>query len=162
MGDLVPGNAELSEIQDDKVILMRGGRYETLRLPRESVTGSSGVPVISATTASHSDTTSTRLQSLRQNLRQNPKSLFGLVRPIPKKDAQGKMVGYVLQPGREAELFNQMGLEPGDIVTRINDVSLNNVASGMQALRSVQTGDTVTMTVLRGDQQKNLTFKIPE
>jgi general secretion pathway protein C len=162
VGDLVPGNAELSEIQADKVILLRGGRYETLRLPRDTITGGAGVATISATTASRTDTTSERLQSLRQTLRQNPKSLFGLVRTIPKKDDQGKMIGYILQPGREAELFDQMGLKPGDIVTRINDVDLNNIASGMQALRSVESGDTVSMTVLRGDQQQNLTFRIPE
>lgn len=162
VGDILPGNAELSEIQADKVILLRGGRYEILRLPRDTITGDAGGAVISAADASRVETTSERLRTLRQSLRQNPKSLFGLVRTIPKKDDQGKMVGYILQPGREPELFEQMGLKPGDIVTRINDVNLNNLASGMQALRSVQSGDTVSMTVLRGDQTENLTFRLPE
>ena len=40
IGDKVPGNAELSEIHIDRVILLRGGRYETLSLPEN--TGSSG------------------------------------------------------------------------------------------------------------------------
>jgi general secretion pathway protein C len=170
IGDIVPGNAELSEIQSDKVILLRGGRYEILRLPRDTIAGGGGIPTISATTAYHTDdtaeasdnTTSERLQSLRQTLKQDPKSLFGLVRTIPKKDDQGKMIGYILQPGREPELFEQMGLKPGDVVTRINDVTLDNLASGMQALRSVQSGDTVNMTVLRGDRQENLSFRIPD
>jgi general secretion pathway protein C len=162
VGDILPGNAELSEIQTDKVILLRGGRYEVLRLPRDTIAGNEAVATISATTASRSDTTSERLQALRQTLQQNPRSLFGLVRTIPKKDDQGKMIGYILQPGREPELFEQMGLRPGDVVTRINDVNLDNLASGMQALRSVQGGDTVSMTVLRGDQQETLSFRIPE
>jgi general secretion pathway protein C len=55
-----------------------------------------------------------------------------------------------------------MGLKPGDVVTRINDVNLDNLASGMQALRSVQSGDTVSMTVQRGGQQEDLSFRIPE
>ena len=162
VGDILPGNAELSEIQADKVILLRGGRYEILRLPRETITGGEEGATIAAATAYRSDTTSQRLQSLRQTLRQNPKSLFGLVRTIPKKDDQGKMIGYILQPGRESQLFEQMGLKPGDVVTQINDVNLNNLASGMQALRSVQSGDTVNMTVLRGGNQVNLSFRIPE
>ena len=162
VGDIVPGNAELSEIQVDKVILQRGGRYEVLRLPRESVMGNSGVPTISAATATRLDTTSERLQSLRRTLKQNPKSLFGLVRTIPKKDAQGKMIGYILQPGREPELFDQMGLKPGDIVTRINDIDLDNIASGMRALRSVQSGDTASMTVQREGREQTLSFRIPE
>jgi general secretion pathway protein C len=106
--------------------------------------------------------TSERLQSLRQNLGRNPNSLFGLVRTIPKKDDHGKMIGYTLQPGREPELFEQMGLKPGDIVTRLNDISLDNLASGMQALKSAQSGDTVSMTVLRGNQQQTLTFRMPD
>ena len=162
VGDILPGNAELSEIQADKVILLRGGRYEILRLPRDTITGDEGGAIISAADASRVETTSERLRTLRQSLKQNPKSLFGLVRTIPKKDDQGKMIGYILQPGREPELFEQMGLKPGDVVTRINDVNLDNLASGMQALRSVQSGDSVSMTVLRGDQQENLSFKVPE
>jgi general secretion pathway protein C len=162
VGDILPGNAELSEIQADKVILLRGGRYEILRLPRDTITGDEGGAIISAADASRVETTSERLRTLRQSLKQNPKSLFGLVRTIPKKDDQGKMIGYILQPGREPELFEQMGLKPGDVVTRINDVNLNNLASGMQALRSVQSGDTVSMTVLRGDQTEDLTFRLPE
>jgi general secretion pathway protein C len=165
-GDILPGDAELSEIQSDKVILLRGERYETLRLPREETAG--GGTIISVATESTYDPetvdngTSERLQSLRQTLSRNPNSLFGLVRTIPKKDDQGKMIGYTLQPGREPELFEQMGLKSGDIVTRINDISLNNLASGMQALKSVQSGDTVSMTVLRGDQQQTLTFRMPD
>ncbi len=162
VGDILPGNAELSEIQADKVILLRGGRYEILRLPRDTISNDAGSATISASDAVQVDTTSERLRTLRQNLRQNPKSLFGLVRTIPKKDDQGKMIGYILQPGREPALFEQMGLKPGDVVTRINDVNLDNLASGMQALRSVQSGDTVSMTVLRGNQQENLSFRIPE
>jgi general secretion pathway protein C len=32
IGDKLPGNAELSEVYPDRVILLRNGRYETLRL----------------------------------------------------------------------------------------------------------------------------------
>ena len=162
VGDILPGNAELSEIQADKVILLRGGRYEILRLPRDTISGDAGGAIVSAANATRVETTSERLRTLRQSLRQNPKSLFGLVRTIPKKDDQGKMIGYILQPGREPALFVQMGLKPGDVVTRINDVNLDNLASGMQALRSVQSGDTVSMTVLRGDQTEELSFRLPE
>ena len=37
VGDALPGNAELSEVHPDKVILKRGGRFETLRLPDERI-----------------------------------------------------------------------------------------------------------------------------
>jgi len=168
VGDMLPGNAELSEIQTDKVILQRDGRYETLRLPREDAASGGGVSNSAASSGRYSSTnrmdysTTARLQSLRQALKRNPKSLFGLVRAIPKKDDKGKMIGYILRPGREPELFQKMGLLAGDVVTQINGINLDNLASGMRALRSVQSGDAVTMTVLRGGRQENLSFRVPE
>ena len=36
VGDMLPGNAELSEVYPDRVILKRNGRFETLRLMQDS------------------------------------------------------------------------------------------------------------------------------
>ncbi len=105
---------------------------------------------------------SQRLQSLRQTLKQNPKSLYGLVRTTPKRDADGKMIGYTLQPGRDPDLFSSMGLQAGDVVTRVNDVALSDLSSGMRALKSAQGGDSVTLTVMRGGQEETLSINVPE
>jgi general secretion pathway protein C len=160
IGDKLPGNAELREVHADRVILLRGGRYETLRLPLDE-------PVVgNRTNSSRSSAANTspaqRLGSIRQTLKQNPKSLYGLVRTTPKKDEQGKMIGYTLQPGRDPQLFEQMGLQPGDVVTQINEISLDNLSNGMRALKSAQSGETVSMTVMRGDLQETLSFSVPE
>ncbi|MEA2093686.1 MAG: type II secretion system protein GspC [Pseudomonadota bacterium] len=163
IGDKVPGNAKLQEIHIDRVILMRGGRYETLRLPEERSSAGGG------TTVSHlgaskrkASAPSKRLSSIRQRLKKNPKSLYGLVRTTPKKNKKGKMVGYTLKPGREPELFEQMGLQAGDVVTQINDISLNTLSNGVRALKSVQSGETVSMTVLRDGEEQALSFNVPE
>jgi len=159
IGDKLPGNAELSEVHADRVILLRGGRYETLRLPQDEQSGAaasrSRSPAASASPAQ-------RLGSIRETLKQNPKSLYGLVRATPKKDEEGKMIGYTLQPGRDPQLFEQMSLQPGDVVTKINDISLDNLSNGMRALKSAQSGETVSMTVMRGDAEETLSFSVPE
>ncbi len=78
IGDKLPGNAELSEVHADRVILMRSGRYETLRLPLDerSTRDRASRSRRPATTNSPGQ----RLGSIRQTLKQNPKSLYGLVR----------------------------------------------------------------------------------
>jgi general secretion pathway protein C len=161
IGDKLPGNAELREVHADRVILLRGGRYETLRLPlEEQSTGGNRASRSTGSAASASP--AQRLGSIRETLKQNPKSLYGLVRTTPKKDEEGKMIGYTLQPGRDPQLFEQMGLQPGDVVTRINEISLDNLSNGMRALKSAQSGETVSMTVMRGDLQETLSFSVPE
>jgi general secretion pathway protein C len=157
VGDKVPGNAELSEIHADRVILMRSGRYETLSLPDDARGGSVRTPSRSVRPSQ-----SQRLQSLRKTLKQNPKSLYGLVRTTPKRDDDGKMIGYTLQPGRDPGLFEGMGLQPGDVVTRVNDVALSDLSSGMRALKSAQGGDNVTLTVMRGGQEETLSINVPQ
>jgi general secretion pathway protein C len=163
VGDALPGNAELSEVHPDKVILKRGGRFETLRLPDERSGGGNRAAgkAVSRGTARQTRPAE-RLKSLRQDLKQNPKSLYGLVRATPKKDEAGNMVGYTLQPGRDPELFKTMGLQDGDVVTGINAVKLDSLANGMKALKSAEAGNTVTMTVLRNEQEETLTFSMPE
>ena len=161
IGDKLPGNAELREVHADRVILLRGGRYETLRLPLdEPSTG--GKRSSRSTGSAASAGPAQRLGSIRQTLKQNPKSLYGLVRTTPKKDEQGKMIGYTLQPGRDPQLFEQMGLQPGDVVTQINEISLDNLSNGMRALKSAQSGETVSMTVMRGEVRETLSFSVPE
>lgn len=163
VGDALPGNAELSEVHPDKVILKRGGRFETLRLPEERSGGTNRVAGKAVSRGAPRQTRpAERLKSLRQDLKRNPKSLYGLVRATPKKDEAGNMVGYTLQPGRDPQLFETMGLQDGDVVTGINDVQLDSLANGMKALKSAEAGNTITMTVLRDEQEETLTFSMPE
>ena len=82
VGDKVPGNAELSEIHTSRVILMRSGRYETLSLPEDVRGGSARKTAMRSARPQQSQ----RLQSLRKTLKQNPKSLYGLIRTTPKRN----------------------------------------------------------------------------
>ena len=167
IGDNLPGNAELSEVHPDRVILKRNGRYETLRLPQDQQRKS---PTISAVNASPRPSVQPparanvveRLQNIRQRVQKNPVSLYEVVRPVPKQDEDGNIVGYTLQPGRDRELFDNLGLQPGDVVVQINDLKLDNAANSAQALKSVQNGQEVTMTVLRDGQEQVMSFSLPE
>jgi general secretion pathway protein C len=167
IGDTVPGNAELSEVRPDRVILQRNGRYETLRLPQDQQQNRQGTTVSALSSSLRSagrqqPGPAQRLQNITQRVRQNPASLYEVVRPVPKQDEEGNIIGYILQPGRDRELFDQLGLQAGDVVVQINDLKLDNAASSAQALKSVQNGQEVSMTVLRDGQEQVLSFSLPE
>ena len=78
------------------------------------------------------------------------------------KADDGKIIGYRLSPGREPELFGQLGLMEGDVVVQVNDIPLDTTENGMKALKSVQTGDAVSLTVLRNGVEETLSFSMPE
>jgi general secretion pathway protein C len=162
IGDTLPGNAELSEVYPDRVILMRNGRYETLRLPQDNKPGAGNSAASFSAGRQPAVSPAQRLQNMRQQLQKSPKSLYGLVRATPQKGEDGNIVGYVLAPGRDPELFEQVGLEEGDVVVQVNDIKLDNPANSARALKSVQSGESVSVTVLRGGEEQVLTLNLPE
>ena len=166
IGDNLPGNAELSEVHPDRVILKRNGRYETLRLPQDQQPKNTRVSALNTSQPSTvrpptRSSPAQRLQNISQMVQKNPVSLYEVVRPVPKQDEDGNIIGYILQPGRDRELFDHLGLQAGDVVVQINDLKLDNAASSAQALKSVQNGQEVTMTVLRDGQEQVMTFNLP-
>jgi type II secretory pathway component PulC len=48
------------------------------------------------------------------------------------------------------------------VVVQINDVRLNSKQNGMRALKSIQSGDQASMTVLRGGQEQVMNLRMPE
>ena len=160
VGNKLPGNAELSEIFPDRVILKRNGRYETLRLILDGP--SRGAATMRSPARTLAKAQQQRIRDIRRKAKKSPKSLLQVVRPRPYKDAENVMQGYTLQPGREPQLFNELGLQAGDVVVQINEVKLDSAVNGMQALKSIQSGDSVSMTILRGGQEQVMNFSMPE
>ena len=159
IGDMLPGNAELSEVYPDRVILKRNGRYETLRLMQDSPLARTAATRRPGRKLS---TRSERLfKELREKIQKTPMTLLEIVRPRPYRDGGNKIIGYSLQPGPEPVLFKELGLEAGDIALQINDVRLDSAQSGMRALRSIKSGDTAIMSILRDGQEQSLSFVMP-
>ena len=160
VGGALPGNAKLTEIHADRIVLERRGKYETLRLPKKSLD-------LSATSAkgkkrSYRNTTrssSSRnqgrelsLREYRETLLNNPQKVTDLVSIAPVRK-RGKFVGYSLQPGRDAQFLQRYGLKPGDVVTRVNGVPLDSPAKGFGVLRDLTSADRLDIEIERNGRR---------
>ncbi len=56
----------------------------------------------------------------------------------------------------------QAGIEKGDIITRIGDVSLDETHSYINTLFTYQSGDTVTITLQRGNKESQVEVTLGE
>jgi general secretion pathway protein C len=160
IGDKLPGNAELSEVHPDRVILKRSGRFETLRLPKDKKSSNTVASRSVKTRAKASP--QQRLSTVRQQLKQGSSNLGDLIRATPKRGKGGKTVGYTLSPGKDPNLFEQVGLQQGDVAIQINSIKLDNPANSARALKSLQSGDSVSVTVLRNGQEEVVSLEWPE
>ena len=69
---------------------------------------------------------------------------------------EGAYVGEVVS-GSPAD---EAGIKEGDVVTKVNDERISSADSLIIALRSYDVGDTVTLTVQRGKDEKKIDVKL--
>ena len=147
VGDTLPGNAKLKQIMVDRVILQSGGRYETLRLPVDDAVLGAAPPYGGANGLVPNQ--GANLQQYRQQLLNNPARLLDLIQVVPVSQ-NGVFQGFRLGPGRDPSLLRRFGLQPGDTVTGVNGIALDDPAKGAQALQSIATASEINVTIKRG------------
>lgn len=161
VGDSVPGNATIEEIYPSRVVLMRNGRLETLKLPEKSV----GITEPAGNTSNSNQLNMNQPQErilgdIRRTLMKNPTSFPEYAIPVPVSK-NGKLQGYRLRPQKKGqELFKQFGLQRNDIVTQVNGVALNNPVQAMGALRKLTNATNINLTVIRNGAEIPLQFSI--
>lgn len=149
--DAVPGGATVHSVQADRVILNRGGVLEALLLPRDLAAGGQAAggarPQRRAVAAAP--------QSVQAVVGENATVLTEIIRPQPFMP-NGQLKGYRVYPGRNREQFIQLGLQPGDLITEINGMALNNPAQAMEIFRSMGDTTEVSVTIEREGQPQSL------
>ncbi|HET7132671.1 MAG TPA: type II secretion system protein GspC, partial [Gammaproteobacteria bacterium] len=139
----------LNSVFEDRVLLNRGDRLETLRLPKQPSTGAAGsasragssfMPPVAAAPAQN--------DSLRQVISQNASKLTDVLRLAPAIEG-GQVVGFRVNPGRDKDTFEALGLKAGDVVTDINGTQLDDPGKGLQVFESLGEATMANVTVVR-------------
>lgn len=68
----------------------------------------------------------------------------------------GQVVGYKIRPGRNAEMFNSLGLQTDDIVTSVNGVALSSPGKIMEIYKSMGSATSANLEIRRGGSTVNL------
>lgn len=144
VGDAIAntGGATLHAVYEDRVILNRAGRLETLRLPKEL--RASAAPRMGA----QMPVTRQPDNSLREVISENASRLTEVIRVAPYID-QGQMLGFRVNPAQNRAMFDALGLQPNDVVTDINGTPLTDPSSGLQVFQSLGEATMANVTVIR-------------
>jgi general secretion pathway protein C len=150
VGKTITGGTKLHAVYTDRVILDRGGKLESLLLPKKFTGGG----MAAAPLPQANPMLGQRLQELAA---QNPGAITEIIRPQPVF-ANGQQRGYRVYPGRNRQQFSKLGLMPGDLVTAINGTPLDDPARGMEILQSMNSATQVTVTVERNGQSSQISI----
>jgi general secretion pathway protein C len=163
VGDDVARGVMLQAIFPDRVILSRGGRLETLRLERDKPGAGGPAPAPPVATAAPDDATSPtqQLARIRDEVAKDPAKASEYVRVQPA-NVGGQLKGYRVYPGRDRSAFTQAGLRPGDLVTAVNGVQLDDPAKALQLLGDLGQAGQVNLVVERGGQSQNISINLSQ
>ena len=160
VGEDLPGGATLKEVHAQYIVLSRGGRFETLRLPTDALKVSNGVTA-SPTAASPGAApgAGALLQQYREQFMKDPQSLANLLQGEPYWE-NGRLVGYRLRPGRDPGVLEKFGIQPGDVVTAVNGVSLTDPGGRMELLRNLNDAMQLNVDLIRGGRPFSISIPI--
>lgn len=169
VGDKIEGtNATLRQVQMDRVIIRNGVRDETLMLEgvdfnkanreRQQQTRSA-----TATQPNKSKNTrgkqalSAEAVAARQQLKNAPDSFIDFISVAPYRE-NNQTVGYRVSPGKNPTLFNEVGLQRGDVITQINGLEVTS----FEALSALRSSESLELTLNRKDEVITLYLELPE
>jgi general secretion pathway protein C len=163
--DTLPGGAILIQIHRKQVILSRNGQSEILQLmdtPLAEASNAKNVqkPIINQETNVTETTQAGQLLGhYQQELRTDPSRLMKLVRLAPVNEGN-RFVGYRIDHGKDRTLLAQFNLQPGDILTSVNGISLDSPLKGLSIVQQLATSEQVQLQVLRHGQPLTLSFTV--
>lgn len=94
------------------------------------------------------------LNEVRNQLAENPMSIQDFIRPSPAIK-NGKVIGYRVNPSKNKAAFRATGLSSGDIVTKVNGISITS-PEAMQALNQLKSATSLQITVLRYGREQTI------
>jgi general secretion pathway protein C len=92
----------------------------------------------------------------------NVAATFGQHMQIAAQVENGQTIGYRLQPRGESQVFTQLGLEPGDVMTAVNGISLADIRNTSQIWQALAQAPQASVTIRRNGVDQAMTINMSQ
>ncbi|SES98478.1 type II secretion system protein GspC [Thorsellia anophelis] len=146
VGDKIIGQATIVKIDAQGVIINEGGKQTRLSYSDSSKT-------ISSTKESLKELNepSTITADFKDELLASPEKLFDYIAISPVKE-DNQLLGYRINPGKDAQMFTELGFMPGDLAVEINGVDLKDEIQSLALLSELPEMTELSINVERDGQ----------
>lgn len=162
VGDVIASQAKIVRIEPTGVMIDENGKL-TLLSYKDDLTASavnhtnrSSPPIVEESPSDGQVST-----ELKEELLASPQRLFDFIAIAPVKEGD-ELVGYRINPGKEAEMFTQLGFMPGDIAVEINGVSLKDEVQSLGLLGELPNMTELSINVEREGQIYTINLSLSE
>jgi general secretion pathway protein C len=171
--DQLQEKATVVAIDRGRIVLEHGGRREQLSLADEqdgTAAARPARPTRSAARPAIPPDLGARLRNLTQNRDVDPGNLevagrsaaelFSSARILPKYES-GQMVGIQLNAVKAGSLFEDMGIQNGDVITQVNGIQINSPQGSAEVLRELTESDRFELLITGPDgAARTLTYQV--
>jgi type II secretion system protein C len=159
INDALADNIVVAAIEKEHILINRYGKLERLNLekPADIVTrqGMNARAINNAASIANSNL----LRNYRQTYASNPLALAQRFQSIPVQQ-NGKNIGFKLKALRGENLLDKLSFQDSDVFTRINGIGLDKPFQALEALRSLTTANSVSVTILRNGREQTFDFSL--
>lgn len=166
----VSGQVLLAKVMPGQVVLDNGGTYELLQLFGESpldnqLVSERSVPeapkraAAVALQAGADSSAADLARGYRQRLYENPQTLAEVV-TISAVREDGQLLGYRVAPGKDKQQFEQLGFKPGDLVTSVNGIELNDPANTLRLYQAMRSASEAVFDLQRNEQPVTISVSL--
>ncbi len=152
IGALLPGNATLEEVYEDRILLRRNGRLETLAFDEKTLSGESAITKtvandkkperqVSQAPEMEVKTPEQFIDEATRQLTDNPEQALQSVGLAASAD------GYVYQGGNP--MLSGMNLQKGDVIRSVNGHNLGDIKKDKNLMKSLYEQGTLEVEVVR-------------
>ncbi|MFC4260306.1 type II secretion system protein N [Marinobacter lacisalsi] len=155
VGDMLPGNAELVEVEPARILIRRQGALESLTFDEDSDGPALASMESEPITVGSSDDFLDQAQEQLASEGANALLAFGL-QPVDDGGSQG----YVFD-GSNA-MLRAVNLREGDVITAINGYQLGDLEQDRQLLETLRSESQLQVEVERDGARFTVTYALPQ
>ena len=151
-------NITLAAIERDYILINRYGKIERLNLEK-SLAGGTGEAIRTMSSDPNSLGSSALLRSYKKRYLSNPMALAQRFQAIPVTE-NGRNIGFKLKALRGESLLKRLNFEDDDVFLKVNGIGLDKPFQALDALKSLTTAPSVSVTVRRDGNEETLNFSM--
>ena len=148
-GDAIQKGLELVEIRKDHVLLLRNGRFETLRFPDVEKSK------LKKTTKNKKPGSTVNVKEYHELFQKHPEKIAEHFNFIPVMQ-KGALKGYRVKPQSNRSLYDELGLQTGDLLVMVNGIPLNDRTQLSNVIAEMSNAKMLTVNLLRNKKQETL------
>ncbi|MFQ3363415.1 MAG: general secretion pathway protein C [Candidatus Azotimanducaceae bacterium] len=157
VGDILPGNARLIEVQQEQIILQRAGNREALAFGKSKFNPKAEIRPLSQGKAAESMRNIASIDDIQGLISDNVENAL---RDFGLETNEGR--GYKIGNLSSNPYLQQAGLRPGDVVLSVNGQPLGDLQKDQLEFDNVIAQGSASIELERNGEQITITARLPQ